>query len=79
MDLYKQKCGKTFVSKHCWVLLNIYLHFTTIFLAKWNVGGFDVPTPSVLPVDCHEVVVPMVLLLPMTPHLLRRGMLEQCL
>jgi hypothetical protein len=34
MNLYKQKCGKAYVFKHCWLLLKNYLHFAAIFMGK---------------------------------------------
>ena len=58
MNLYKQKCGKAFVYKHCWLLLKGYPRFTTIFMGKRKVGGFDLPAPNALPVDRRNLVSP---------------------
>ena len=58
MNLYKQKCGKTFVFKHCWLLLKGYPRFVAIFMGKRKAGGFDHPSPNVFPVDRRDLVSP---------------------
>ena len=56
MNLYKQKCGKAFVLKHCWLLLKSYPRFAAIFMGKRKAGGFDLPAPNLLPVDRRDVL-----------------------
>ena len=58
MNLYKQKCGKGFVFKHCWLLLKNYPRFAAIFMAKRKAGAHDIRAPNVLPVDRHDIVTP---------------------
>ena len=58
MGLYKQKCGKTFVLKHCWLLLKSYPRFSTIFMGKRKGGGFDPPSRYALPVDRRDLFSP---------------------
>ena len=58
MNLCKQKCGKAFVLKHCWLLLKNYPRFATIFMGKRKAGGFDLPAPNLLPVDRRDLVSP---------------------
>jgi hypothetical protein len=58
MNLYKQKVGKAFVLKHCWLLLKIYPRFATIFMGKWKAAGFDLPAPNLLPVDRRDALSP---------------------
>jgi hypothetical protein len=58
MNLYKQKCGKAFVLKHCWLLLKNYPRFAAIFMGKKKAGGFDLPAPNPLPVDRRDLVSP---------------------
>ena len=58
MNLYKQKCGKAFVLKHCWLLLKSYPRFAAIFMGKRKAGEYDLPTPNQLPVDRRDVVSP---------------------
>ena len=58
MNLYKQKCGKAFVFKHCWFLLKGYPRFASIFMGKRKAGGFDLPAQNALPVDRCNLVSP---------------------
>jgi hypothetical protein len=58
MNLYKQKCGKPFVLKHCWLLLKSYPRFAANFMGKRKAGGFDLPAPNPLPVDRRDLVSP---------------------
>ena len=58
MNLYKQKCGKAFVLKHCWLLLKSYPRFATIFMGKRKAGGFELPSPNALPVDRRDLLSP---------------------
>lgn len=58
MNLYKQKCGKAFVLKHCWLLLKSYPRFATIFMGKRKAGGFELPSPNALPMDCRDLLSP---------------------
>ena len=58
MNLYKQKCGKAFVLKHCWLLLKSYHRFAAIFMGKQKAGKFDPSTPNVLPVDRRDLLSP---------------------
>ena len=58
MNLYKQKCGKAFVFKHCWFLLKSYHRFAAIFIGKRKAGGFDLPNRNALPVDRRDLVSP---------------------
>ena len=46
MNLYKQKCGKAFVLKHCWLLLKSYPRFAAIFMGKRKAGGYNLPAPN---------------------------------
>ena len=57
-NLYKQKCGKAFVLKHCWLLLKSYPRFATIFMGKRKAARFDLPAPNLLPIDRHDVLSP---------------------
>jgi hypothetical protein len=58
MNLYKLKCGKPFVLKHCWLLLKSYPRFAAIFMAKRMGGGIDLPAPNPLPVDRRDQLSP---------------------
>jgi hypothetical protein len=58
MNLYKQKCGKPFVLKHCWLLLKSYPRFAAIFMGKRKAAGLDLPAPNLLPVDRRDVLSP---------------------
>ena len=58
MNLYKQKCGKTFVLKHCWLLLKNYPRFAAIFMGKRKAGGFDPSTPNTLHIDRRDLLSP---------------------
>jgi hypothetical protein len=58
MSLYKQKCGKTFALKHCWLLLKSYPRFAAIFMGKRKDGGFDPPSREGLPVDRRDLLSP---------------------
>ena len=58
MSLYKQKCGKAFVLKHCWLLLKSYPRFSTIFMGKRKGGGFNPPSRDALPVDSRDLLSP---------------------
>jgi hypothetical protein len=58
MNLYKQKVGKAFVLKHCWLLLKSYPRFAAIFMGKQKAAGLDLPTPNLLPVDRRDVSSP---------------------
>ena len=58
MNLYKQKCGKAFVLKHCRLLLKNYPRFAAIFIGKRKVGGFDLPPPNLLSVDRRDLFSP---------------------
>ena len=55
MTLYKQKCGKPFVLKHCWLLLKTYPRFAAIFMAKRKGLGSH---PQGLPVDRRDLLSP---------------------
>ena len=56
MSLYKQKCGKVFVLKHCWFLLKSYSRFAAIVMGKQKGGGFDPPSREGLPVDNRDLL-----------------------
>ena len=56
MHLYKQKRGRAFVLKHCWLLLKNYPRFVIIFMGKRKAGGFDLPAPNMLPVDRRDLI-----------------------
>ena len=58
INLYKQKCGKAFILKHCWLLLKSYLRFAAIFMGKRKTGGFNPPTPNALHVDLRDLLSP---------------------
>jgi hypothetical protein len=58
MNLYKIKCGKPFVLKHCWLLLQSYPRVAAIFMGKRKGGGFDLPASNPLPVDRRDLVSP---------------------
>ena len=58
MNLYNQKCGKTFIFKHFWLLLKNYPHFAAIIMDKWKTARYDVPAPNQLLVDRNDVVPP---------------------
>ena len=58
MNLYKQKCGKAFVLKHCKLLLKYYSRFAVIFIGKQKVGGFDLLAPNLLSVDRRDLFSP---------------------
>ena len=58
MNLYKQKRGKAFVLKHCWLLLKNYPRFAAIFMGKRKAGRFDPPTPNALPIDRRDLLSP---------------------
>ena len=56
MSLYKQKCGKAFVLKHCWLLLKTYPRFAAIFMGKRKSQGFDLPSKEGLHVDRRDLL-----------------------
>ena len=56
MNLYKQKYRKTFVLKHCWLLLKSYPRFSAIFMGKRKAGGFDPPSRDALLVDRRDLL-----------------------
>jgi hypothetical protein len=58
MNLYKQKVGKTFILKHCWLLLKSYPRFAAIFMGKRKAAGFDMPAQNLLPVDRRDILSP---------------------
>ena len=58
MNLYKKKCGKAFVLKHCWLLLKSYPRFAAIFMGKRKAGGFDPPSRDALLVDRRDLLFP---------------------
>ena len=47
LELYRQKMGKIFTFKHCWLLLRIWMHFATFFQPMGNVTN--------LPLVCHQL------------------------
>jgi hypothetical protein len=67
MNLYKQKCGKAFVFKHCWLLLKNYPRFVAIFMGKQKARGYDMLALNQLPVDRRDVVSPNGDVLPTEP------------
>ena len=58
LNLYKQKVGKPFLLKHCWLLLKSYPRFAAIFMAKRKAAGLDLPAPNLLPVDRRDALSP---------------------